>query len=48
MGDQIKCISQHGEIQVTVDFDEGMRKELFRFHMVMACAFKVENLLDHN
>lgn len=26
MGDQIKCISQHGEIQVTVDFDEGMRK----------------------
>ncbi len=26
VGDQIKCISQHGEIQVTVDFDEGMRK----------------------
>lgn len=26
VGDQLKCISQHGEIQVTVDFDEGMRK----------------------
>ena len=38
---QLKCISAHGEIQVVIELDDGMRRGVYHFHMAMVCDFKM-------